>query len=64
MDWHPLDTAPFNTPVLLWWNGRVITGKRVKPHRYSPEAFLAERMTEDGKPSHWMPRPTPPENQL
>lgn len=60
--WQKLATAPLDTPVLFWWNGRAITGRRVKPFTYAPEAFIASRVTEDGKPSHWAPL-TPPSSE-
>jgi hypothetical protein len=64
MDWQPIETAPTDARVLLFfpWAGRVAVGRR-QDNLYPPDW-----RSDDGEalilqfdpPTHWMPLPAPP----
>lgn len=70
-DWQPIETAPMDaTPVLLWQNGRRITGRWMP--RFYGEVLrwdMGNWQSSDGfdlfyqPPTHWMPLPEPPSEQ-
>lgn len=58
-EWEPIDTAPKdNQLVLLYEEGRIYTGRRRVPHDYWD--WNGEEDGGFGKPTHWMPLPSPP----
>lgn len=67
-EWQPIETAPLNgTSVLLWQNGRWITGRWRGEHYGEVLRWdMGNWQSSDGidllyqPPTHWMPLPPPP----
>ena len=66
MDWQPIETAPINTPLLVWHPGLGMGGWNVM--RFDGEEW--RETAHDGRalkggyePSHWQPLPPPPKDQ-
>jgi hypothetical protein len=76
MEWQPIETAPLDTPILLFglWGWNEPEGK---PHALIGKGYLDVDYLEDvkvtlwesmtnnpysdvGNPTHWMPLPLPP----
>lgn len=57
------DHAPVNEPLLLWWGGRMVSGRRVKTYPYERSCFLPDNLTLDGQPTHYMARPDVPDGE-
>jgi hypothetical protein len=74
--WQPIDTAPKDKRVLLFYGkgvtgimvvGRWVTDANVnKPRPYwtnDHSAAFGIRLTREMHPTHWMPMPEPPEEE-
>ena len=72
--WQPIDTAPSDTQVVLWWpkkrlamSGWYVLGETLEGHVITPNPWHwypdcdYNVIGEDDEPSHWMPMPKPPE---
>lgn len=67
MGWQPIDTAPHETRVLLFfpWKGSIAIGC----HRANLYQSTPDWTSDDGEaltlqldtPTHWMPLPAPPQ---
>ena len=64
MDWQPIETAPTNTPVLVWHPGFGMGGWNCMRcdhfgdwHETSHDG---RKLKQGYEPTHWMPLPPPP----
>ena len=63
-DWHPIETIPYETPVLLTDGKVVVVGEFLEGRGCSPVGWWgldAEWDFADDDLTHWMPCPKPPE---
>jgi hypothetical protein len=65
MDWQPIETAPYETPVLTFWPGRLRHNPVILINTRNSGAALGKRddwwhSKPDQMPTHWMPLPEPP----
>ena len=63
MKWEPIETAPKDRDVLLWWPywSRRPTIGYWKHTRWMAENALQDSVGDSGpQPTHWMPLPDPP----
>lgn len=60
MDWQPIETAPKETPVLIWNGEWVLIGEQWGDTPWSEWGNEADALN-GRQPTHWMPLPDPPE---
>jgi len=80
MNWEPIETAPRDRPILLWWPrytyeadddcGPVMAMGQWKNNPRTGKSYFADTDELDdygmsnNPPSHWMPLPDPPNTEL
>ena len=64
--WEPVETAPYETPVLTWWPGSPLRNPVFLINTKNSGANLGKKNSwwhskPNEQPTHWMPLPEPPE---
>jgi hypothetical protein len=64
--WQPIETAPTDTPVLVWHPGLGMGGwncmAKGDDGTWRETAHDGRVLKEGYEPTHWMPLPEPPNN--
>ena len=62
MNWKPIETAPKDQDLLLWWDDEIIPGYLYCGISEGDIGFVKNIDVHlMGQPTHWMPRPEPPQ---
>jgi hypothetical protein len=65
MEWQPIETAPYETPVLTYWPGSQRLNPVILINTRNSGRNLGKRdgwwhSLPDQEPTHWQPLPPPP----
>jgi hypothetical protein len=62
-EWQPIETAPRETPVLIWIGDRALISQQLYEQANwedTYQSFWFWDTDRDELPTHWMPLPEPP----
>lgn len=60
MNWQPIESAPKNTDILLYWHDNVWIGRFYQGSGYWSLCDYGGFEDGEDAPTHWMPLPEPP----